>query len=62
MIFKCKHKFSDLIVYSDSTEESNKKHPIDYIDITHHLYCKNCEAKLDISYVKLVFQSLQKGN
>ena len=52
MIFKCKHKFSDLIVYSDSTEKDNKDYPKDYKDVIHHLYCNNCETKLDLGYVK----------
>ena len=52
MIFKCKHKFSDLVVYSDSTEKDNKEHPKDYKDVTYHLYCTNCDTKLDLEYVK----------
>ena len=53
MIFKCKHKFSDLVVYSDSTEKDNKEHPKDYKDVTHHLYCANCDTKLDLEYAKM---------
>ena len=53
MIFKCKHKFRDLVVYSDSTEKDNKEHPKDYKDVTHHLYCTNCDTRLDILYAKM---------
>ena len=53
MIFKCKHKFSDLVVYSDSTEKDNKEHPKDYKDVIHHLYCTNCDTKLDLEYAKI---------
>jgi hypothetical protein len=53
MIFKCKHKFSDLVVFSDSTEKDNTKHPKDYKDVTYHLYCTNCDTKLDLGYAKI---------
>ena len=54
MIFKCKHKFSDLAVYSDSTEKDNKKYPKHYKDVIHHLYCTNCDTKLNLQYVKMI--------
>ena len=54
MIFKCKHKFSDLVVYSDSTEKDNKKYPKHYKDVIHHLYCTNCDTKLNLEYVKMI--------
>jgi hypothetical protein len=53
MIFKCKHRFSDLVIYSDSTEKDNKEHPKDYKDVTYHLYCTNCNTKLDLKYAKM---------
>lgn len=53
MILKCKHKFRDLVVFSDSTEKDNESHPKDYNDVTHHLYCTNCDTKLDLEYVKM---------
>lgn len=52
MIFKCNHKFSDLVVYSDNTEKDNKDY-VDYTDVTIHLYCTKCNTKLDLEYSKI---------
>ena len=53
-IFKCKHKFKHLAVYSDSTEKDNRRHKaFPSKIITHNLWCTNCETKLELEYVKV---------
>ena len=59
MIFKCKHKFKHLQTYSCNTEKPLKEHPKEYIVVTHHLYCTNCDKKLDLDYVKFVGSTLK---
>ena len=50
MIFDCKHPASALAVKKDS---SSKPLDVDFMQITHHLYCKRCNKEIDLSYAKL---------
>ena len=51
MFFKCKHPAEFLSVEKDSTKESDG---VDFEYITHHLFCKKCKTKVDITYAKLI--------
>lgn len=54
MIFKCKHKFTDLVVSKESTETPHEDYPNDFNIVTYHLFCSRCGSRLDLEHAKLV--------
>jgi hypothetical protein len=53
-LFTCKHKFKYLVVKKESTQKIHAKYPEDFMHITHHLHCTNCNKDLNINYVELI--------
>ena len=54
MIFRCKHKFSNLAVFKESTEVDDKEHPESFKVVTYHLFCQSCGKELDLSHAKMI--------
>lgn len=53
-LFKCKHKFKNISVWSDSTSTPSKDYPKHFNLVTHHLYCTRCNKKLDVKYSQMI--------
>lgn len=51
MFFKCKHPFRSLIIQKESTTKNIDR---DFEEITHHLLCRKCNTKLDLSYAEMI--------
>jgi len=53
-LFKCEHKLKYLQVAKDVTREKSETHPKDFVQVTMHLHCINCNAELEIGYAELI--------
>lgn len=64
MFFKCSHKFKHLAVFDDSSIKDSEEYPHLAMEVTHHLFCRNCNKRLDIKYASLKggVEGFLKGN
>ncbi len=50
-IFKCRHPANSLVVDKDATVKNIDE---DFDEITYHLFCTDCNEKVEVGYAKMI--------